>query len=144
MGKVDSSSHSSGFTSTGALCSYTRNTHTGKGGSWHNAGSFRGGRIRMRVHASDSFVVRASWSGRGWSAYVDRRQLFEETKLDLDARKNEIFFNVPLRDILVVENIRDIPMLKVRVPDMRTLERLISHPKVITILEEGIYKPARL
>jgi hypothetical protein len=49
-----------------------------------------------------------------------------------------------LKDILVVENIRDIPLLKVRVPDMRTLERLISHPKVIAIFEEGIYKPSLL
>ena len=69
-------------------------------------------------------------------AYVSPRQLFEEIKLDLDARKNEIFFNGPLQDIAVLEDSRNVPLLKVRVPDMRTLERLISHPRIIAVMEE--------
>lgn len=69
-------------------------------------------------------------------AYVSPRQLFEGTRLDLDARKNEIFLSGPLSDISVLENSPNVPLLKVRVPDMRTLERLISHPRIIAVMEE--------
>jgi subtilisin family serine protease len=70
------------------------------------------------------------------------KQLTEETKREFDELKKSVFANGRLGEAQVVYDDRNVPILEVNVPDLKALEQLLSHPKVLRVNPNQLYKPA--
>lgn len=71
--------------------------------------------------------------------FVDK-ELLEETNAEMQARKDEVFPKGLNDGTQVLRNYDSVPMVFVRVPNFKALERILVHSKVEAIFDNAVYK----